>query len=175
MMQMSKEYATALFMLASEENCQKEVSEALGRMVKTFEENSEYVDLLSSPAIPLSERLAAVDGAFSSLHEYAVSFLKLLCEKRYVGFFADAAIEYENLLSASSNILTAKVTSAVSLTQEEENAVKEKLHAKFGNPVILETAVDSEILGGMIIEIDGKVIDASLRQRLGDLKDVISR
>ena len=175
MMQMSKDYAAALFMLASEENCRNEVSEALGVIVKTFEENSEYVDFLSSPAIPLSERLTAIDEAFGVLHEYAVSFVKLLCEKRYVGFLGDAYTEYENLLSASSKISTAKVTSAVALTSKEKTLLTEKLETKFGHRVILETVVNGDILGGLIIEIDGKIIDASLRQRLGDLKDVISR
>ncbi len=175
MMQMSKEYATALFMLASEENCRVEVSESLAVVVETLQDNPGYVELLSSPAVPVGERLSLIDDAFSSLHTHVVSFLKLLCEKMMMRSFLDAAEEYQNLLAASQNVSTALVTSAVSLTQEETEALLAKLTSMCGHEVEIETTIDESLLGGMIIEIDGKVIDASIRRRLGDVKDVISR
>lgn len=175
MKQMSKEYAVALFALATEENCRKEVMDSLNVMVGILEENREYIDLLSSPAVPKDERLTMIDGAFSALNEYATSFLKLLCERRLVHEFFACVEEYSQLLADSSNVSVAKVTGAVELTPEEETKLKEKLEAMCKHTVVMETDVDATLLGGMIIEIDGKVIDASLRRRLSDVKDVISR
>lgn len=175
MTQMSKEYATALFMLASEENCRKEIADALAVMKDAFEQHSEYAELLSSPAVSIGERLEIIDAAFSSLHEYAVSFLKLLCERMLARSFTECVSEYNNLLAASSGISTATVTSAVELTANQQSTLRQKLEKMCGHTVIIETSVDASVLGGMIIEVDGKVIDASLRRRLSDVKDVISR
>lgn len=175
MAQMSKEYATAIFMLASEENCHEKMAESLSVMEKVFDENEDLIELLSSPAIPLSERLNVIDNAFSELFEYAVSFLKLLCEKMLVASFCDCVKEYNVLLSDVKKVSYAKVTSAVELTEEEREALILKIQKMCKNTVNMETVVDSTILGGMIVEVDGKIIDASLRRRLNDIKDVISR
>lgn len=176
MMQMSKEYAEALFALACEENRSDEYGEALNTVSDVFEKNSEYIDLLSSPAIALNERLGLIESAFSSsLPEHIVSFLKLLCEKMRIRGFVECVSEYNKLLASTKRISTATVSSALELTSDEENALKKKLEKMCGHTVLIETIVDSSIIGGMIIEIDGKVIDASLRRRLSDVKDVISR
>ncbi len=175
MVQMSKDYAMALFMLTSEENCQEDVLESLETMVKAFNENEGFAELLSSPAIALSERLNIIDKTFSGLYEYAVSFLKLICENRLVTSFCDCVEEYKALLSDVKKVSYAKVTSAVELTEKEKEALTAKIQNMCKNTVNLEMVVDSTILGGMIVEVDGKVIDASIKRRLSDIKDVISR
>ena len=78
-MQIGKEYAEALFILASEKNMTEEYGQSL-RMVKALaEEYTEYTELLSSPALTLEERLNAVDEAFSgSVPDDVLSFIKLL-------------------------------------------------------------------------------------------------
>ncbi len=175
MTQMSKEYATAIFMLASEENCHEKVSESFDIMLQVFDENEAFIELLSSPAIPLSERLKLIDDAFCELFEYAVSLLKLLCEKMLAASFSDCVKEYKALLSDVKQVSYAKVTSAVALAEKEKETLIEKIQKMCKNTVTMETVVDSTILGGMIVEVDGKIIDASLRRRLNDIKDVISR
>lgn len=175
MTDMSKEYAVALFMLAQEEKCSSSVSESLAVVKNTISEHEGYIDLLASPAISIEERLNLIDEAFGELHPYVVTFLKLLCERSYVRFLSDAIDEFERLLADASQVLTAHVTCAVALDGEKETELKKKLEEKFGHPVEVVTTVDAAVLGGMIIEIDGKVIDASLRRRIGDIKDVISK
>ena len=176
MLQMSREYAEALFSLACEEQKMEEYGAAMDTVLGIFAENAEYVDLLSSPAISIGERLEIIDAAFSSLlPEHVLSFLKLLCEKMHLRSFADCVSHYNKLLSASKQIAFAKVISAVMLTPDEIEALRQKLAKMCGKSVELETHTEPSVLGGMIIEIDGKVIDASLRRHLSDVKDVISR
>ena len=175
MTQITKEYATALFSLALEEKCTQEVTDALAVIMDVFRENSELTELLSSPAIPIAERIRVIDSAFSSLHEYAVSFVKLLCERGSVHSIYDIVAEYNELFKAFSRMSSATITTAVALTEEERKALKVKLEKMCAHAVVLEERVDTALIGGMIIEVDGKVIDASLRQRLGDVKDVISK
>lgn len=174
MTEISKEYACALFMLAAEENLEKEISEALRSISGILKETPEYLDLLASPNIPLSERLQAVDEAFSNnMPEYAVSFLKLLCERGHIRLFHKCVSEYEELYHAADGISTAKVISAAPMSKNEKAALKEKLEAYTGHAVIMEYSVNKALLGGVIVRIDGKILDGSLRRRLHDIKEVM--
>ena len=93
MTETSKEYSKALFLLASEENCVDEYVEALKKVKVLVEENEEYLELLASPALLLSERMSVIDDAFTkTLPENIVSFIKLLVENgriKELSFFID--------------------------------------------------------------------------------------
>ncbi len=84
-------------------------------------------------------------------------------------------MQYKKLLNELSRVSTAQVTSAVELSEEEKSALKEKLEKLIGHTVIPEYSVDTAILGGLIVEIDGRVMDSSLQKHLKDVKDVISK
>jgi len=175
MTEISKEYGAALFMLACEKDMKEEYGEALETLKRSFEENPEYLSFLASLSIPLSERLNAVEQAFSGkIPEDVVSYLQLLCEKGRISCFYDSAEEYKNLLDESKRISNAKITSAVELTDEEKEKLKNKLEAMTRSAVSMEYFIDESLLGGLIAEIDGKVLDGSLRTRLHDIKEVIN-
>lgn len=176
MTEMSKEYGTALFMLGCECGAQKEYAAALETVSAVFRKFPAYIDFLSSPNIPMSERLTAIEQAFSpSLPENVVSFLQLLCEKGRIRSFDGCVQEYNALLKASEHISTAKVVSAVELTQDEKKRLQAKLEKMCGNPVIMDCSTDKSLMGGVVIELDGKVMDGSLRRRLHEVKDVMGR
>ena len=176
MTEMSKEYATALFMLGCELGAEKEYAAALNDIYAAFEESPEYVDFLSSPSIPVKERLDAIEQAFvSAVPENVLSFLQLLCEKGRIRGFSDCVVEYKRLLEFSQQISVANVVSAVALNEDEVQRLKTKLEKMCGHTVKISCSVDESILGGMIVDLDGKVMDGSLRNRLHEVKDVISR
>lgn len=175
MTEISKEYGTALFMLACESGRQKEYGEALTLIASVFDENPEYTELLASPGVSMEERLAAIDGAFSSLPEEVLSYLKLLCERGRIRGFAAAKEEYEQLLAASQHISHAKVISAVSLTEAEQAALGKKLESICHSAVAMEFSMDPSLIGGVIVEVDGRILDGSVRHHLNEVKDVISR
>ena len=175
MTDIAKEYGTALFMLACEENEKRSYAEALERIKSTFSEYPEYIALLSSPAITLGERLKAIDEAFSdAVPEYVLSYLKLLCEKGRMQCFAESAEEYAALLDASEHISNVRVTSAVELTGEEKQKLIQKLEITEKCKVRAEYFVDAALLGGLIVEIDGRIMDGSLRHRLHEIKEVMN-
>ncbi|MBQ5440334.1 MAG: F0F1 ATP synthase subunit delta, partial [Clostridia bacterium] len=94
----AKEYAAALYMLAAEEELTKTVSDGLKIVSAAMRETPEYLDFLSSPNIPVRERLSAVDKAFSgTVHEYVLSFLKLLCEKNHARLLHKCIADYEDM------------------------------------------------------------------------------
>ncbi len=176
MTEMFKEYGTALFMLAKELSCESEYAVALECVEEVFDGNPQYLDFLSSPNIPMKERLSALESAFSgAVPQDILSFVQLLCEKGRIHSFKSAVEEYKKLLDSQNKVSTALVTSAIPLTESEKNDLKDKLEIKTGHSVILECRVDESILGGILIEIDGKIIDGTLKHRIQEIKDVISQ
>jgi F-type H+-transporting ATPase subunit delta len=174
MKEISKQYAEAIFELACEGGSEDAVMTALECARGVFEQNSEYMDLLSSPAIPLTERLATVERTFSGrLPEMVVSLLGLMCEKGRIGGFCECVEEYARLLDVRRSVVEARVISAVPLTEGEKAALKQKLENKCGGTVELSCEVDAAIMGGLIVEMQGSVMDGSLRQRLREVKDVM--
>ncbi len=176
MMQASKEFAEALFMLAREEGAEDAYRDALGLISGLFSENPEYVDFLASPGIPAAERTGALEAAFGdAIPGEVLSFLQLFCERGYMAGFGECAAEYESLYKQWQNISTAEVKSAVPLTQTQKDALKAKLEAMSGRTVILVCTVDPALMGGLTVAMDGKVIDGSLRHRLSEVKDVMKQ
>jgi len=170
-----REYGAALFMLACEEDKKEEYGKELETLKNVFCESPEYIDFLASPGIPLGERLSAVETAFASVvSEHVLSYVQLLCEKGRIDGFFDAADEYKALLDASKHISIAKITSAVEMTDSEKAKLYDRLKQMSGGEVTMEYSVDPSLLGGLIVEIDGKIMDGSLRNRLREVKDVIN-
>ena len=176
MSEISNEYAKALFMLGLEKECSKDYKEALETVACVFEENPVYKDFLSTFAIPLEERLNALEEAFSNtIPRDVLSFLKILCEKKHIAEVSECAEQYIGMYNEMDKVSTAKVTSAIELTEKEKTALKEKLEKTSGNKMVLEYIVDETILGGLIVETDGKIMDSSLKKHLKEIKDVIKR
>ena len=175
MTEISNEYGTALFSLALEVKSEKEYFDCLKVISDNLKAEPDYLEFLSCPSIPIDERVSAIDAAFSSMPEHIVSFMKILCEKGRIGCFEECFEIYGKLLSEHEKRINAKVTSAVELSEDEKASLKEKLEKMSGNKTLIEYTVDKSIIGGLIVEMDGKIMDSSLRKHLKDVKDVIQR
>lgn len=176
MTEISREYAEALYAIACEENAPKEYLEALELVSAVFRENPEYMEFLLCPGIHLSERVKALEEAFSNaVPQYVTMFMQLLCEKGRIKLFDSCCAEYRKLVDASENVSVARVTSAVKLTEAETEGIRRKLEKTMKKTIILECVVDPAIMGGIVIETESRIIDGSLRRSLHDVKEVIGR
>ena len=176
MKEIVKAHAEALFSLGLAENLEKEFFNELKEIEKVLDDNAEFVTFLTSPSIPLAKRTEVIETLFGeNAHEFVVSFLKLLCEKKRINSLKDCIFEYNLLLNMRASIITAKVTSAVKLTKKQQDDLRAKLKKKYGKTVELKCFIDETLLGGVIVEIDGKITDGSLRQKLQDIKEVLSK
>jgi len=174
MRQTDKEYAEALFALAAEEGILEDALEDMRTISAVIAEEPLYISLLSSPAVPLSEKLSLIDEAFSGKAcDYVVCFLKLLCEKGRADILPSVAEEFTALCQAHIGMSRAVITSAEELDGEQKKKLLEKLesvHKKRIDPVYM---TDPEVLGGICVEIDGKIYDGTLRGRLRNVKEVM--
>lgn len=175
MKEISKEYAQALFELGCESGEETVLMRELDGIKALFEQVSDYMSLVSSPAIPLGERLAALGGSLEgNFAEHAVSFVLLLCEKGRMRSLFDCVEEYRRLLDAKNARTVAHVTSAAELTEEQKRSLIERLERTSGAKVTLECEIDPSLLGGVIVNMDGRIIDGSVRRRLLEIKEVMN-
>lgn len=174
MTETAKEYATALFELAKESASEKEIGDALAMLLSEISENPEYEELLSSPNISLRERRTLLEEAFADrVPEYALSFTELLCEKGKIRELGSCVREYQAMYQALQSLSHAKVVSAVPLTESEKTALIKKLEKISGHSVSAQYETDESLLGGLVVYMDGNVLDGSLKNQLKEVKEVI--
>lgn len=171
----SKAYADALFSLAMDTHSEDATLEALHTVQDALKAMPEAMDLLASPSIPKEERLAVLDKAFGELPEYVMSFLKVLCSHGQIRRLPECVKAFEELHDSARKLSTAYVSSAVALTEREKTELKEKLEKRLGRTIRLECAIDPSLLGGLLVQVDGRVIDGSLKHRLHEIKEVMNR
>lgn len=175
MISSSNDYATALFMLSLENDSLDEYARDLDTVKSVFEENPEYALLLSSPAIKKGERTEIINSAFlGSIDECIINFINLLCDHNRISSLSDCIKDFKALKKAAENCVTANVYTAVTLTESQIEKLKTNLQKRFGNQVNIKTIVDKSIIGGVKIEVDGKIIDGSVKTQLHSIKEVIS-
>ncbi len=175
MMQTEREYAEALFALAIEEQAVDAYRQSLGTVKQLFEDNLDYVEFLNSPAIPLSERLQAIDEAFEGrVPEYVLFFLKVICEHGKVRTVPSCIDEFSKLATSFSDTVAATVYSAVALNDQQKQGICQKLKAMTNKSIDPIYVVEPSLIGGLKIEVDGKTFDGSIKHRLGEIKDVMN-
>lgn len=170
------EYAEALFMIASENNCLDEYKEKLGIIKSAVAESPEIIDLFDSPAILLSERLSVVDTIFGNeMPEYIVSTIKLLCENRCAKHIERIISEFFELSREAENRARAKVYYVEPLTNEQKAALEAKLEKVSKKTVDAEYIEDKSLIGGLKVVLDDKLLDGSVSGRLSKIKGVIGK
>lgn len=170
MTQTARLYGGSLYDLAAEEQLTDAIMQQMREILRIFRENPEYVKLLSEPSILLKERTDLIETAFGEQAErYLVSFLKLLCERNILAEYAGCCEEFTRRYNADHNIAEAVVTSATKLHDEQVAALKAKLEKISGKQIILVQRVDSSVLGGLCVELEGKQLDGTVQSRMSGI------
>ena len=175
MADLSKEYSFALFTLAREKNQLEEIMAGVEEIKGLLENNEDYLLILRSPALPLSSRLSMIDEAFGSQNEYLVSFLKLLCENAEIDNLGDCIKEFLALYKELEGRLACRVYYAQELSPDQKKRLEEKLSKVTGKEIDAIYIEDRELIGGVKVVLDDKVIDGSLTNRLSNIKGVIGK
>ena len=171
----SREYAEALFELAVQGNETKETSEGLETVVSALLQTPDYRAMLASPAISKEERLNALDSAFrGKIPDILLAILRMMISRGHVSALNGMARDYEELARGYRGESVAVVTSAVPLKEAETVALRAKLEKKLSKTVIMQFRVDPELIGGIRVEVAGRVIDGSIRNKLDEIKEVMN-
>lgn len=171
MMRVAELYGGSLYDLAAEEQQEREILAEMKGVQALFHENPKYCELLSEPSIPKDKRLGLLDQAFrNEIRLYLLNFLKLITERELLSQYGGMCRAYERRFNAAHNIVAATVRTAVPLDQEERDRLKEALGKRSGKQVVLREMLDASLLGGIVVEIDGKTLDGSVAGRLLEIR-----
>ena len=171
----SREYAEALFELAVQANVTQETSEGVETVISALMQMPEYRALLASPAISKEERLNALDTAFrGKIPDILLAILRMMVSRGHVSALNGMARDYEELARGYRGESMAVVTSAVPLKEAETVVLREKLEKKLARKITLQCQVNPDLIGGIRVEVDGRVIDGSIRNKLDEIKEVMN-
>ncbi len=174
MTQTSKEYAEALFELALQKGDVPAFSAALDEVERAIGADPGYEALLASPAIPRAKRLKSLEDVFGGkLPREIVALMKLMVSRSHAREIGSMIQVFRGMAREHRGESIARVRSAVALTEEEKDILREKLKKTFGRTAILECSVDPSLLGGVRVEMDGRVLDGTVRARLQKIKEVM--
>ncbi|MHB8959847.1 MAG: F0F1 ATP synthase subunit delta [Candidatus Limnocylindrales bacterium] len=133
---------------------------------------AEVERIVDSPALPLTERTGlAVRLLEGRLQPGAVRLVELLITRGRASTLPRVSSEFNRLLNTHRGIVMATVTSATPLTGDETAAIRTRVEAMAGARVDLQTAVDPALIGGVTVQIQDQLLDASVRGRLERLRD----
>ena len=171
----SREYAEALFELAVQADVTQETSEGVETVISALMQMPEYRALLASPAISKEERLNALDTAFrGKIPDILLAILRMMVARGHVSALSGMARDYEELARGYRGESMAVVTSAVPLKEAETVVLREKLEKKLARKITLQCQVNPDLIGGIRVEVDGRVIDGSIRNKLDEIKEVMN-
>jgi len=168
---LSGRYASALFDLASEAGNVSAVESDLDKLDGALTESSELVGLIKNPEVSradLGKAMAAL-GDLLGLDKLTRNFLGVLAGNRRVSQLPAMIAAFNTIAAAQRGEVTAQVTSAHKLSDDQVTALQAKLKAREGRNVKIRTSVDPDLLGGLVVTVGSKRIDSSIRTRLNTL------
>lgn len=161
-------YAQALMSLAQQNNLTDQFGDTFRSLSSLLAESKDFRDFVLNPVVKGEDKKAVLKQVMGdSANPYLVNFLMLLVDKRRIVFLESIVEQYLNLLRKLNQTVLAEVTSATELNDEQKANLVEKVKGVAdARDVELKTSVDPELIGGVIIKVGSKVIDASLRGQL---------
>ena len=163
-------YAKAIIETAVEAGKADKVNDDMKSIALTVNSNAELKEFLSSPIITSEMKMNALAEVFASVQSETKSLFKLLQENKRFEILGAIAGQFNMLYDEMQGVEVAKVTTAVPLTPELEKKVLEKVATISDKKVTIENIVDPAIIGGFILRIGDKQFNASVANRLQELK-----
>lgn len=166
--EVAQPYAQALLSIAQSKNAAEEVGADVRAVLGLFSGSKELEAFLDNPFIQPEDKKALLTRVLGEqANPYLRNFLLLLVDKRRIGFLKPILQQYLALLRQLNQTVLAEVISAVPLTDAQQQQVKTQVLAiTKAREVELETKIDRDIIGGVIIKVGSQVIDSSLRGQL---------
>ena len=166
----SKTYGEALFELALEQDPQ-DFLEQISRLREILEQNPEFRKLMMHPGISKQEKSRVVQEVFGGrLRDELTGFLEIIVSKERYGDLPDIMDYFIARMKEYQKIGVAYVTTAVALAPARQAQVEARLLETTGyEKMEMNYLVDESIIGGMVIRINDRVVDSSVKSKLEDL------
>ena len=175
MEELAQVYAHALFEVASENDVADDVREQLGQFADELGENRDLQVFLFSPYFSSQEKKDGISKIVDGADERFLNFLELLAERHRMPAIFRIRRAYDALWREENKLLPVTVTSAVELDEGLVEGLGKRIEEQTGKKVELTSKVDSDVLGGLVLQVGNMVLDASIRNRLEQLRKQVAK
>jgi F-type H+-transporting ATPase subunit delta len=164
----SEPYAEALMGLAQDNNLVDQIGQNVAFVLELLNSAEDLRTFLSNPiAKPEAKKAVLSQLLQNNVQGYFFNFVMLLVDRRRVFALEAVCQHYQALLRKLKNTVLAQITSAVELNEGQRNAVSQQVQQMTNAAQVeLETKIDPDLIGGVIVKVGSQVLDASIRGQL---------
>lgn len=168
-------YAQAVFDIVQEEGGLDDLASQTDDLQNALDESGDLRDLLTSPLYTRAQQGGAISAIAEKMGLSAIlaNTLKLMAQNRRLFVLPQLVGRLRELIAEARGEVTADVTSAVALSDEQQKRLTQTLAEKSGKKVKLNTRVDEGLIGGMIVKLGSQMIDSSVRSKLASLQNAM--
>jgi F-type H+-transporting ATPase subunit delta len=163
-------YARSLFEVAKEQDKLDTVRDQLGEFADALSETRELQVFFFSPYFSTQEKKDGLERAVTDTDPAVLNFLELLIEKHRMPVLFRIRAEYDRLWEDENKLLPVEITSAIELDKDIVKQLGDRISDQTGRKVELSSRVEPDILGGIVVQVGNAVLDASVRNRLDQLR-----
>jgi F-type H+-transporting ATPase subunit delta len=175
MEELAQVYARSLFEVATEQSKLDVLREQLGQFADALKENHELEVFFFSPYFSTKEKQDGLQKLLDGADEQLVNFFDLLIENHRMPVIFRIRREYDRLWEEKNRLLPVVLTSAVELDEKTITILGERIGERTGCTVTLTRHVDPDILGGVVVRVGNSILDASIRNRLEQLRTQVAQ
>jgi F-type H+-transporting ATPase subunit delta len=170
MEELAQVYARSLFQVGREQGKLDVLREQLGQLSDALGENRELATFFFSPYFATKEKQEGLERMLLDADESLVNFANLLIENHRMPVIFRIRQEYDRLWDEENRVLPVEITSAIALDQATTENLGRTIGERAGRKVQLAAHVDPDILGGIVVRVGNSILDASIRNRLEQLR-----
>ena len=175
MEEIAEVYARSLFEVAKEHDLLDDVRDQLGQFADALNDNREVAIYFFSPYFSTEEKKSGLKKLISGAEEVFMNFLEALIERHRMPVIFRIRARYDELWDEENQLLPVEVTSAVELDKSTISSIGDRIGEQTGQAIELSSRVDPEILGGIVLRVGNFVLDASIRNRLNQLRKQVAQ
>ncbi len=175
MEEIAEVYARSLFEVASERDILDTIREQLGQFADAVSGDRDLQVFFFSPYFSTEEKKAALLRAVSGGDPALMNFLEALIERHRMPVLFRIRTRFQELWDKTNDLLPVQVTSAVALDPATVEQIGRRIGEQTGNKIELSSRVDPEIIGGIILRVGNFIMDASIRNRLEQLRREVAQ
>ena len=168
-------YSRSLFEVANEHDRLDRIRDELAAVADALEQNRELTVFFFSPYFSTEEKKDGLRRTVVDADPALVNFLELLIEKHRMPVLFRIRRQFDTLYDRAHKRLPVEVTSAVELDGGVIGELERRIHEQTGQNIQLQSTVDPNILGGIVLRVGNSILDASIRHRLEQLRREVAK
>ena len=175
----ARRYATALYAVGQKKGAAdlEAFGNELSALAGAIEETPEALRFFRNPVFSTEEKKAILKQLCDkvAVQKIVGNFCELLADKGRLALLPEISADFVAMLDKANGVVAGELVTAYELSDSRKVDLKDKLEKQTGQKLELEFSTDKSILGGIVLKIGDKILDASLRAQLQILKETIKR